>query len=148
MKLMCSRALVFKRHCRSRNELILLRMPITIVGTKFDSIKDSVKSTQSSVSIFDEHWHQEIFTNGYGVIGNAYNWREWHIHKQNKVWIADICVQRTHDCYVHKRKRRYDVKIYVYVPRVRWGTSVWVAVIFNNLVVTKSNMHNSKGNWL
>jgi len=62
VKPMRSRALVFKRHCRSRNELILLRMPVPNVGTKFDSVKESVKSTQSSVSIFDEHWYQEIFT--------------------------------------------------------------------------------------
>ena len=59
---MCSRALVFKRHCRSRNELVLLSMLVTIVGTKFDSVNYSVKSIKSSVAIFDEHRNQEIFT--------------------------------------------------------------------------------------
>ena len=45
----------FKWHCRIRKGFILLRIPVPSVGTKFDSVKEPVKSTQNSVSIFDEH---------------------------------------------------------------------------------------------
>ena len=120
----CIRALVFKRHCRSRNELILLMMPVTIVGTNFDSVKEYVKSIRSSVTIFNEHWHQGILTKWVQRHRKCIKLKGWDIHKHYKVFFANTCLQKTHECYDCKHKRRFDVKNRDSVPRVRSGTSV------------------------
>ena len=68
-----------------------MRIPIPSVGTENDSVKEPVKSLQSSVSIFDEHLVPDTLQKvGSKSSEISRTERGWAIHKQNKVWIAVI----------------------------------------------------------